>query len=181
MGDACALQDCTACLAASGEPPCSSSRPAAPALSTAAAGARGLAARATLGRLPCGTAPSQRAPPPTPTLPTRGSRRRPAAGLGLVYIVGQWTASAGCGVQRRARSTVYRLPGPPTRRSQRGWGASASAGGLAGPGRPSGLDSGASLRWGDDPWGLVVAQHPPRCSVPLRWFLKCMCAGALAG
>jgi hypothetical protein len=47
VGDACALQDCTACLAASGEPPCSSSRPAAPALSTAAAVARGLAARAT--------------------------------------------------------------------------------------------------------------------------------------
>ena len=125
--------------------------------------------------------PASARPPPTPTLPTRGSRRRPAAGLGLVYIVGQWTASAGCGVQRRARSTVYRLPGPPTRRSQRGWGASASAGGLAGPGRPSGLDSGAALRWGADPWGLVVAQHPPRCSVPLRWFLKCMCAGALAG
>jgi len=56
--------------------------------------------------------PASARSPPTPTLPTRGSRRRPAAGLGLVCTIGQWTASAGCGVQRRARCAACQAPLP---------------------------------------------------------------------
>ena len=66
-----------------------------------------------------------------------------------------WTVDSFSQLRRSAPRSVCRLPGPHTRRSQRGWGA--SAGGLAGPGHPSGLNSGASRRVGRRTWGLVVS------------------------
>lgn len=71
-------------------PPLSSSRPAAPALSLAAAVALRLAAGSTLGRLPCGTAPSPARPspltPPSPPATAGGDRRRVLAWIILLGI-----------------------------------------------------------------------------------------------
>ena len=137
-----------------GTPPPSRSRPAAPALSLAAAVALCLAAWSTLGRLPCGTAPSQPAPPPSPPpsppAAAGGARRRVLAWIVLLDS-GQCQPVAAF-----SAALSGRLPGPHTRRSQRGWGASAAARGLAGPGRTSWLDSGASRRVGRRTWGRVV-------------------------
>jgi hypothetical protein len=160
-------------------PPLSSSRPAAPALSLAAAVALRLAAWSTLGRLPCGTAPSQRAPPPSPPPP---HPRQPAAtGGGFWPGFYCWALDSVSQLRRAAPRFVCRLPGPHTRRSQRGWGASAAARGLAGPGHTSWLDSGASRCVGRRTWGRVVVYHPLRCSVPVPWFLKCVCAACPCG